>query len=243
MSAVRPLFVSMLATIIESVRVPVRPTPASEPSSRMFTRAWSAQGSSPSATCAPTPGLDGRAAEDLCDGRPRDAGVLGDLEGRRRDEEDHERGERGKGARASLVQTSGPRLDRGEDDGPAPEDADHDEGDGDRLQHCGSCDDRQRSVRQAVAHHVVGAGTEDEDGDDEYRPADLATAGLGQTGAGHDRAESGEAEGATEARPELSVEVPRGSGAQPDLACSVGSWSPLSPTRPHESPAHCAPPT
>ena len=59
MSAVRPVLVSMLARIIESVRMPTRSAPASEPSSRMLTRACSAHGSSPSETWAPAPGVVG----------------------------------------------------------------------------------------------------------------------------------------------------------------------------------------
>ena len=45
--AVRPVFVSMLATMMVSGRVPVRSAPSSWPSSRMFTRSLSAHGSSP----------------------------------------------------------------------------------------------------------------------------------------------------------------------------------------------------
>ena len=40
-----PVLVLMLATIIESVRTPVRSAPASEPSSRTLTRGVPAQGS------------------------------------------------------------------------------------------------------------------------------------------------------------------------------------------------------
>ena len=46
---VSPVRVSIEATIIESVRVPSRSVPASEPSSSSVTRGVSAQGSSPSA--------------------------------------------------------------------------------------------------------------------------------------------------------------------------------------------------
>ncbi len=56
MRTVLPVLVSMLATTIESVRVPSRPTPASEPNSRMLTRGVSFQGSSPSTTLAPALG-------------------------------------------------------------------------------------------------------------------------------------------------------------------------------------------
>ena len=51
-----PVRVSMLTTIIESVRTPIRSRPASEPNSAMLTRGMSAQGSgsSGSAVC-PSP--------------------------------------------------------------------------------------------------------------------------------------------------------------------------------------------
>ena len=45
-SRVSPVLVLVLTTIIESVRVPQRPLPASEPMSRVLTRGTSAHGSS-----------------------------------------------------------------------------------------------------------------------------------------------------------------------------------------------------
>ena len=61
MSRVSPVLVLVLTTIIESVRVPQRSLPASDPMSRVLTRGTSAHGSSAavsaSATSRCSPGL------------------------------------------------------------------------------------------------------------------------------------------------------------------------------------------
>ena len=107
MRAVRPVFVSMLARIIESVRMPMRSAPASEPSSRMLTRAWLGPGVLALGDLGSGSGCRGGLAEDLRHGALRDRGVLGELERRAGDDEDHQGGERRRAARvrarSSLV--------------------------------------------------------------------------------------------------------------------------------------------
>ena len=54
MSRVSPVLVLVLTTIIESVRVPQRSLPASEPMSRVLTRGTSAHGSSAAVSASAT---------------------------------------------------------------------------------------------------------------------------------------------------------------------------------------------
>ena len=179
-SVVAAVRVSMLATIMVSVRAPVRSGPASLPSSRTFMRAGS---TGPVGTAAAGPGVGGRREHPVEQGALGVGQVRGGAE--RDGHADAERhGDRGAEHLVAGAAGAGVRRDEGPHDDRDPGDHDEDAEDRDREQDTR----RHEAAQQAGAAEVGGGGGQRRraDQEDPHHP------GAGAPAAEHDVPEAGD---------------------------------------------------
>ena len=152
--------------------------------------------------------LEARGLEDDTDRVASDQRELGALVGGSAHHGDHERREDGERPSPRPVESSGPGLDRGRDDRRAPDQAAHSKDQSQDEQVTGVAGDDQPHLR-----HPASRGQDDHRGDaaeegQQEEPAPGAAAGARQAGAREERPECGQAQGASEARGELTTQHP-----------------------------------
>ena len=188
MSRVSPVVVLVLTTIIESVRVPQRSLPASEPMSSVLTRGTSAHGSSAAVSARATSRRSLAVGDEhLVDHRRLHVDVAHGHGGRGRDQEAGHGGEQHP-APAARATAARPGLLGGEHDRADPQHrADHD-GDAHPLEQLGLHGHVERRAQQAALvgldqHPDAARERGEHEQPAEHLPAGAEEAGPGQHGA------------------------------------------------------------